>query len=323
MTATPSWTIAIPTYNAEAFLEETLRSVLAQQNQAFELVVCDDRSSDGTIEIVRRVCGNRATIYLNETSNNLGLARNWNRCVELASGDWITILHHDDLLAPHFFETQRKIANLNADIGMITGPADLIDLSGNIIIENEIEFKWPDQLVIWPGGAMARVLVKNNPLRCPATSFRRDLHQTLGGFNSRWKYVVDWDFWYRLGQAAPVALVAESLAFQRWHTASETQRLASGSIDLEENEAIMFRILDENFNSALDRPLLEDAIRRRLASAWLVRATQAAAAGNRKLELHSLHHAMKNNSRLTIKNLAQSPKSVMRLIMGSWLRRSV
>jgi hypothetical protein len=92
---------------------------------------------------------------------------------------------------------------------------------------------------------------------------------------------------------------------------------------LEENEAIMFRILDENFNSSLDRPLLEDAIRRRLASAWLVRATQAAAAGNRKLELHSLHHAMKNNSRLTIKNLAQSPKSVMRLIMGSWLRRRV
>jgi hypothetical protein len=120
-----------------------------------------------------------------------------------------------------------------------------------------------------------------------------------------------------------VALVAESLAFQRWHTASETQRLARGSIDLEENEAIMFRILDENFNSSLDRPLLEDAIRRRLASAWLVRATQAAAAGNRKLELHSLHHAMKNNSRLTIKNLAQSPKSVMRLIMGSWLRRRV
>ncbi|MFM7130671.1 MAG: glycosyltransferase, partial [bacterium] len=255
----------------------------------------------------------------------LGLAGNWNRCVELASGEWITILHQDDLLLPGFIEKHRSVAGESVEIGRITCPADLVDADGNTIsaLENRDDMKWPDtDYIIWQWHEMADVLVKCNPLRCPATSFRRDLHQKIGGFDVKWKYVVDWDFWYRLSQVANVAMLNEKLAFQRWHEASETQRLAQGTIDLEENEAIMYRILDDNFYRKDDRVVNERAILRRLALAWLARATQAAAAGNRRLELKLLRKAFQCDSSMTMKALADSPKTLAMLMLGiSWRRR--
>ena len=80
-----------------------------QTDQGFELIVSDDLSSDDSLEIVKKICGNRATVYLNQSGQNLGLAGNWNRCVELSSGSWVTILHQDDLLTPVFFETHHKM----------------------------------------------------------------------------------------------------------------------------------------------------------------------------------------------------------------------
>lgn len=319
MTALASWTIAIPTCNGAAFLEETLHSVLAQSTQTFELIVCDDRSTDDSVNIVRKICGHRADLHLNETGTNHGLAGNWNRCVELASGEWVTILHQDDLLKPGFIEQHRRVASKTSRIGMITGPAGLIDAEGNVIQEigdlNEIN--WPEaEFEVWQWRKMAELLVKSNPLRCPATSFRQDLHQKLAGFDAKWKYVVDWDYWYRLSQLAHVALLHETLAFQRWHAASETQRLARGTIDLEENEAMMNRILDENFNGKDERMVFERAIRRRMARAWLARAYQAAVGGDRKLEMKSLRNALKADSVRTLKAVATSPRLAARLLWG-------
>lgn len=323
MSALPSWTIAIPTYNGAAFLKETLRSVMAQCSQGFELIVCDDRSTDDSVKIVMEICGHRADLHLNETGVNLGLAGNWNRCVELASGEWVTILHQDDLLTPGFVENHRNMAVRNIGIGMVTGPAGFIDTDGNAIewLDDPNEIVWPEsEFALWGSNQMAKLLVKCNPLRCPATSFRRDLHQKLGGFDAKWNYVVDWDFWYRLSRQGDVAFLHERLAFQRWHQASETHRLARGTVDLEENEAMMNRILDENFNQKDERIVFEKAIRQRMARAWLARSYQASVVGDRRLELKSLRHAFKADSVRTLRALATSPRLAARLMLGSIFR---
>lgn len=316
MSETPRWTIAIPTFNGAQFIADAVRSVHAQTDGDFELVVCDDGSNDDTLAIVQRTCGDRARIVVNTTSQPLGLAGNWNRCVAEASGDWVTILHQDDLLEPEFLARHRAIASLHRDIGLILGPVKMIDLAGQPIDSGDADFTWPDRFVVWPPQALSRVLATGNPIRCPGVSFRRDMHERVGGFDPRWRYVLDWHFWHRAGQASSVAFVETPMARQRWHQASETHKLARGTIDLEENAQLMRSILAGEPFLPSERPLIEAKIRNRMAIAWTNRAYQAACRGDRRAEAHALKQAWIENPAVLIKTLVRDPKAFMRLILG-------
>ncbi len=317
MIAPIRWTIAIPTFNGSAFLESTLRSVLNQTDTDFELLVSDDGSRDDTLEIVRSVCGNRARIFSNESGHPSGLAGNWNRCVSEATGDWITILHQDDLLEPDFLEKHRRIADFHKTVGLIFGPVRLVNAEGSIVdTDSKPDFVWPDRFVVWPPGSLSRVLVKSNPIRCPGVSFRKDVHERLGGFDGSWKYVLDWDFWHRAGQVADIAIISECLASQRWHPASETQRLARGTVDLEENARLMRSILAQEPFSDIERPLIESLIRARMAQAWTNRAYQAACRGDRSLEWRAIRAAWNENPAVTARILSGSPRTLARLLIG-------
>lgn len=316
MSEKPRWTIAIPTFNGAQFIAEAVRSVLAQTDDDFELIVCDDGSKDDTLAIVQETCGDRARVVGNSTGQPLGLAGNWNRCVAEASGDWVTILHQDDLLEPTFLARHRAIVSLHQDVGLILGPVTMIDPTGQPIDSDDVDFTWPDRFVVWPPQALSRVLVTGNPIRCPGVSFRRDLHERIGGFDSRWKYLLDWDFWYRAGQVSAVAFVEIPLARQRWHQASETHKLARGTIDLEENAILMRSILAGEPFLPSERPMIEAKIRNRMARAWTNRAYQAACRGNRRAELHALRLAWAESPRVMIGTLVREPRAAARLILG-------
>ena len=237
----------------------------------------------------------------------------------MARSDWLTILHQDDLLAPDFLAAHRRIASTHSDLGMVTGPAKMINEEGQeIALDIGEGFQWPQaEFVGWPEHALSRVLVCENPIRCPATSFQRELGRRLGGFDAQWKYVVDWDFWHRLGQAAPVGLTGRTLASQRWHRGSETQKLAKGTIDLEENALIMRKILADKPFTVAERPLIQNRIQARMARAWWARAWQAAKRGDRSIELKALKMAIHEKPGLVLKWAATQPKTLARLVLGA------
>jgi hypothetical protein len=186
-----------------------------------------------------------------------------------------------------------------------------------IEVHTDEEFQWPGaDLVVWPIHALSRVLVRSNPMRCPSTSIRRDLHLQAGGFDGRWKYAVDWDFWHRIGQLAAVGLTGKVLASQRWHASSETQKLAKGTIDLEENSRLMRAILAGEPFTDTERPLIESKIRSRMTQAWFNRAYEAARRGDRKLEKTALSNAANENWRLLARLALTHPKALARMIYG-------
>lgn len=322
MSRKPRWTIAIPTFNGARYISEAVRSVLAQTDGDFELIVCDDGSKDDTLKIVQDTCGGQARIVGNATGQPLGLAGNWNRCVAEASGDWVTILHQDDLLEPGFLARHRAIASLHQDVGLILGPVTMIDPTGQAIDSEDVDFTWPDRFVVWPPQALSRVLATGNPIRCPGVSFRRDLHERIGGFDSRWKYVLDWEFWQRAGQASAVAFVEKPLARQRWHQASETHKLARGTIDLEENARLMRSILTGEPFLASERPLIAAKIRNRMARAWTNRAYQSACRGDRRTEIHAIKQAWSESPGVLVRTLVREPRAAARLIVGGFGRGS-
>jgi glycosyltransferase involved in cell wall biosynthesis len=98
---TVSVSVALATYNGRRYLAEQLASLVAQKRRPDELVVCDDRSGDGTVELLEefaRTAPFRVRIYPNE--RNLGVLRNFEKALSLCEGDLVFMSDQDDVWLP-------------------------------------------------------------------------------------------------------------------------------------------------------------------------------------------------------------------------------
>ena len=120
--------IAMTTYNGEKFLREQIDSILAQSIQDFELVVCDDCSSDSTIEILEgyQQSDKRIKVYKNES--NLGFKKNFEKAISLCDGEYIALCDQDDIWSPDHLEVLKDAIK---DKILACGNAELIDKDGN------------------------------------------------------------------------------------------------------------------------------------------------------------------------------------------------
>ena len=89
-------TIAIPTFNGAQWLGDAIESAISPTYRRVEILVVDDASGDDSVELAESFDDGRIRVVRNET--RLGLATNWNRCIELARGEFIKFLFQDDLL---------------------------------------------------------------------------------------------------------------------------------------------------------------------------------------------------------------------------------
>ncbi|MEI6729528.1 MAG: glycosyltransferase, partial [bacterium] len=81
----PKVTIGIPTYNSQKFIEQAINSVLSQTYQDFELIICDDLSSDNTDEIINIYLEKDKRIRYFKNPEHIGLFENFNQCIKHSS----------------------------------------------------------------------------------------------------------------------------------------------------------------------------------------------------------------------------------------------
>lgn len=131
MVDTPRVTLGVTTYNNERYLADALDAVLAQDFRDFEVVVCDNQSTDATWEICQKYADkdSRFRVYRNE--QNLGHSRNFARVVGLARGEYFRLTAHDDLMAPSLLS--RCVAALDANPRAVLAypRGTIIDAEGN------------------------------------------------------------------------------------------------------------------------------------------------------------------------------------------------
>lgn len=97
-------TIVTPSYNTERFVGETIKSVINQTYQNWEMIIIDDCSTDNSIETIRSFNDERIKLFVNET--NIGAALSRNFAIREAKGKWIAFLDSDDLWHPNKLEKQ-------------------------------------------------------------------------------------------------------------------------------------------------------------------------------------------------------------------------
>ena len=224
-------TFAVICYKQERFIEEAVKSALAQTYSPLEIVISDDCSPDTTFQIVEKLISNYCgphKVIINRNKTNLGLADNINRVWELATGEFLVIQAGDDISVPHRTSTMVKS-------WQSTSPTpDLLYSDLTIIDENSKNLRYQNEMrpVIVSTAINETITgVKVKPFivgGCSA-AYSRSVHDITGPLD---KNVIAEDFVYsfRALLGGGVQGIAEPLLMYRQNTASIMGNFKSGRI---------------------------------------------------------------------------------------------
>jgi glycosyltransferase involved in cell wall biosynthesis len=122
------FSICIPNYNYEQYIERTIRSVLDQSHSDLEVLISDNASTDRSVEIIKSV--NDSRIGLRVNACNVGFAGNLDKAASMATGEWMIMLSSDDLIRPNAlssYETFLDGLGPERDTSVISSAVDVID----------------------------------------------------------------------------------------------------------------------------------------------------------------------------------------------------
>ena len=242
----PRLALAIPYYSGLDYLREALASALAQRDRDWSLVVVDDSSDKkGAREVVEALGDGRVRYLAN--AGTLGMVACWNRCLEAAEGELVTLLHADDRLLPDYVGGTKALAAAHPGAAAYFCAAETIDASGarRFSLQDDIKRVLVPRGggdVLLHGEAGVRALMRGNFIVCPTLAWRR---ARLGErrFDPRWRQVQDLELLTRLlfdGETLAGSRAAH-YAYRR-HEANTTAQQTESLLRVEEEFAVFDRI---------------------------------------------------------------------------------
>lgn len=212
----PTISIVVPTYDTPAkYLEEMLRSVLAQSYVNWELCIADASTQPHVRAALDRFASAEPRIRLANLAENRGIAGNTNAALALATGDYIAFLDHDDTLAPFALAEVAATINRHPEADLIYSDEDKLDESGQRV---DPTFK-PD----WSPD-----LLRTHNYVCHLLVIHRRLLKQLGGIREGFDGAQDYDLVLRAGERARrIVHIPRVLYHWRLHQQSTAQNTAS------------------------------------------------------------------------------------------------
>ncbi len=192
MPAPPLVSIIMPTLNQARFIKAAINSVLQQDYQNIELIICDGGSSDATCDLVQNlaVMDNRLSWH---SSRDTGPAEALNTGFKMAKGSILGWLNSDDLYAPGAVTHAVEDFASNENIIMLYGHGEHIDIDGKSIAP------YPTKLPDTPVDQLA-----DGCFICqPTVFFTREMYSSLGQLDNSLKTAFDYDYWIRAFLAFP------------------------------------------------------------------------------------------------------------------------
>ena len=213
--SSPLVSVVIPAFNSERFLKDAIDSVLNQSYTNKELIVVDDGSSDGTVDLVKSY-GDSVRLICQENSGP-GAARN--RGVDASSGTYIAFLDSDDFWLPGKLAAQVSFLEQRPDCALLYH--DWIDVDSNSDedrrLRSEIHRQQPSEVApldteACETGWLYNELLSDSIMTTISVMMRRTLFQSLGGFDDSLPQGQDYDMWLRASRETPIARLGCTLA---------------------------------------------------------------------------------------------------------------
>jgi glycosyltransferase involved in cell wall biosynthesis len=201
----PRVSIIIPAYNAEAYLAETLESVIRQTYRDYEAIVVDDGSSDRTLEIARSFEPHVKVL----SQPNGGPASARNLAIKNSAGQYIAFLDSDDLWTDHKLERQVAFFDRRPELGLVYGEALMFSMAGG---EKRIAGK-----IGFTGEASFRLLLFGDYIPNSTVMISRASVDVVGLLNESRDLIAveDYEYWMRIAKRFPIGALPEPLAYYR------------------------------------------------------------------------------------------------------------
>jgi glycosyltransferase involved in cell wall biosynthesis len=169
----PRVSVGLPVYNGERFLENALTRLVEQDFEDFELIICDNASTDGTDEICRGFAARDRRIRYYRNATNIGLAANHNRTFELSRGPlfkWVS--HDDDYPRVMLKRLVRALEESPPNVGVVYSWCEYIDESGEVegMDSDGVDLDDP-----WPHRRLAHLLQHVHMYNSPFGLMRADV----------------------------------------------------------------------------------------------------------------------------------------------------
>ncbi|HVX84208.1 MAG TPA: glycosyltransferase family 2 protein [Phycisphaerae bacterium] len=211
--------VLLPVFNALPFLGEALHSVLSQQGVPFELLACDDGSTDGSGESLEKIAQSDPRVRLIRQPN-AGVVPTLNRLVSLARGQYLARMDADDIMLPGRLARQAAFLDEHPAIGVVGGWLEQIDAAGQRL--GVVRYATDP-------GAVESALLFRNTLAHPAVMLRRELFcpPTALHYQAAARHVEDYALWIDASPRCGLANLPEILLKYRMHPGSVGARHAA------------------------------------------------------------------------------------------------
>ena len=226
--------VAMCTYNGARFLTEQLNSIARQTRMPDELVVCDDRSTDGTTEILRDFSRHvRFPIRFKVNEQTLGSTGNFEKAISISQGEIAVLADQDDIWYPNKLERLEMAFRFSNAVAAFSD-ADVIDESSRPLSYRLWEsFSFPaSEQKRFAAGQALNILIKHPVVTGAAMAFRREYFPFLAPIPSNDVH----DQWmsFLLAACGPYLLIAEPLMQYRRH---HSQQIGMGALSLRDRFA--------------------------------------------------------------------------------------
>jgi glycosyltransferase involved in cell wall biosynthesis len=254
MNDSPKVTLCIPTFNCQAFVEATYRSLEKQNYSSLQFKFFDNHSDDGTYEIIQKLQAENPALQLTGSSENIGGENNFNRCLQAAEGDYTALFHADDIYYEGIVERAVHEMEKNPTLVAVAFHADRIDETGHSLGERFIppELRSGAAHILDRKTLLRLVFKYGNFITCPSVVARTPIYRDhIKNWNGQdFKSSADLDVWLRMTEKGPLLFVNEAHMAYRESTASFSYNL----IRARTHRHDLFLVLDHY----LSDPLIHD-----------------------------------------------------------------
>ena len=243
-------TIAIPSYNKEKYIRRCIESALVEKKHISKIILVDNYSTDSTFAIAKEYKPD-IECYQNET--NLGMAMNWNRCIDLCDTEWLLILHADDELVPgsisKYIEYVEKYPTVS-----------LIHANSYSITEGDLStksFTKKNQRSFWSAGLEA---MKCHYGVCSAVMVRKDVYEKLGYFIE--SLASDAEMWSRIASKYDVGFIDEpTVIYHVSKTSTGFEGLTKRSVgEIKRDWDFLYTTMANNYPTEMSRNIFLNEI---------------------------------------------------------------
>ncbi|MFA6250672.1 MAG: glycosyltransferase [Candidatus Shapirobacteria bacterium] len=207
--ANPLISVLLPVYNGEAYLAQSIRSILNQTLTDFELICINDGSTDSSLKILRQFARTDKRIRILNNAQNMGMAASLNRALPLSKGKYIARMDADDISLSTRFQKQVALLESNPKLVAVGGQEDIINDAGDVIAQK-----------FFPTNPQTcyQVLANFMPIQPPTLMVRGDAFRSIR-YNTTICKNDDINIYFKLLQFGELSNV-DSIIFQYRQTAS-------------------------------------------------------------------------------------------------------